>query len=204
MLRSQRALASVSVAACMLMPCATAAAGEVCEVAGTMLKDGHTGDATIARLASLGASGSHRKNQERDLERFTRDLLPCEPYWITLQLEEEATFNLESVKVPILLPFELMETLSRVNAQRFASQVVGPEGPAGLLEFWTWVRDEAPWGESSPAVHDPGARANLHRALPCVWHYDGAEVHAHVEHCVWTFSTLLGREKFLFASVACR
>jgi hypothetical protein len=174
---------------------------QVCELASALVVDGHTADPAINNLASLGASGSHRKNQERDLERFTRNLLPCEPYWVTLELEEEATYNLESVRVPVLLPFELMETLSAVNAERFASHVVGDGGPAGLLEFWSWVREEAPWGPCSPAVTDPAVAASLDRCLPCVWHFDGAEVHAHVEHCVWTFSFLLGRERFLFASV---
>lgn len=64
------------------------------DLANAAKQDGLKNDA-IAALASLGASGKHSGNTERDLHTWVRGLggIELEPYQVTLELQEPHQYS---------------------------------------------------------------------------------------------------------------
>ena len=59
---------------------------DACDLARAMKADG-LAIAAVDSMASLGASGKHPQNQERDLFTWLKGSLDLEPYEITLRLK---------------------------------------------------------------------------------------------------------------------
>ena len=150
---------------------------EVCEQA-RRLHAKHNASPAVAFMASLGASGVHSSNQERDLHRWLRTLdgLEVEPYWITLELEDGD--RVVPTKVPTLPPHMVMHYLSCAGPQQFAVSMLGPDGPQALCEWWEAMR------------RIPGSRAHLvdpESCVPVLFHVDGAEVNNSEEVIWWSW-----------------
>lgn len=83
-----------------------------CDLARAVVEDHELPAGAIKTFASLGSSGKHPQNCERDLHRWLRGLygLVLEPYVIQVKLQIDG-FRSKPVSIRVLLPHEILHAL---------------------------------------------------------------------------------------------
>jgi hypothetical protein len=147
----------------------------------------------VQSWASLGANGQSPQNEERDLMRWTRSIEGLEllPYYIWLDLEQEGHAALAPVKVPILLPHEMMAMLHSAGPLQWAISMAGPRGKDGIAALWNHLAGLEEWRDHW-ALQAPRDTQGL---IPIACHVDGTEVFTNQEHVVWSWSSVMARKR---------
>ena len=140
-----------------------------------MMKDGFD-CAAVLDFASLGCNGEHPSNIERDLHRWTRNLLGwhVDPYPVEFDLMLPNSEELQTVTVPCLLPHEVLHALWRAGGQQFQISTCGPNGVDELVVYWEWALKQK-WSQRHPALQGRCA-SDLKNMIPLMLFVDGAEV----------------------------
>ena len=121
--------------------------------------------------------------------RWTRSIEGLEllPYYIWLDLEQEGHAALAPVKVPILLPHEMMAMLHSAGPLQWAISMAGPRGKDGIAALWNHLAGLEEWRDHW-ALQAPRDTQGL---IPIACHVDGTEVFTNQEHVVWSWSSVM-------------
>eukprot|EP00969_Alexandrium_andersonii_P184970 8171774-Alexandrium_andersonii.AAC.1 len=104
-------------------------------IARAITADGNAPEA-VQRLAACGSHGRHPSNIERDTVTWLRNAhdIQIEPYEITLDIWTGE--RVEPTPVAVLAVHELLAAIWRQGPVVRAKSLFGPEGEAGVREFW--------------------------------------------------------------------
>ena len=147
----------------------------------------HGGQATAAihAIQSLGASGSHPGNVERDLHRWTRDLwsfgLRTESVFIEAYVQPDATRR--RVEIPVLPPDVVIGAILRAGSLQTIVSLTGATCVKGFSEWWATASVQPYCQHLLPLL----SGRDLSRCVPLVFHEDGAEVFRDAEYYIWSW-----------------
>lgn len=143
---------------------------------------------SVLGLASLGAFGKHPSHAERDLTSWLQNIFDCqlEKYYLFLDLDLTDRPEPLRIKIPCIIPFELLHSLHLQGNMQFHVSVLGDEGQRGLVKFWEQALKED-WAQKHPIVqkHAP------EDMVPITVHLDGCEMHSNAEYYVFSFGSIL-------------
>ncbi|CAK9059150.1 Uncharacterized protein SCF082_LOCUS31390 [Durusdinium trenchii] len=161
---------------------------EVCDISRANVADGATSEA-LAALKSLGASGKHSNNQERDLHRWLGGLHGCrlEAFKVPFLLCVPGKEALSEVQVPILLPHEIIDALWQAGPFQFQRSMTGAKDHKSIEAFWEHCATLEEWRDH-PCLKRPSITRS--RLLPIVLHVDGAEFYSNSEYMVWSMGSV--------------
>lgn len=164
-----------------------------CDLARAVVEDHELPAGAIKTFASLGSSGKHPQNCERDLHRWLRGLygLVLEPYVIQVKLQIDG-FRSKPVSIRVLLPHEILHALAVVEAPFFFDSVVlGNLSGDERVGFWKHVQSLPPWADH-PVINDEGM--DLSRLVGFTVHGDGAIMKRDDECFVWSVASCFEQE----------
>ena len=150
------------------------------EAAGSLVQNGIRTEG-MHTIASLRDGDPTR--YESKLFRWLAKDLPVEPYWITIDLDDENGVC-QPQQVAVCLPHEMVHQAFYADANQFHVSFVGDEGCDGLLRWWSEALSQD-WGKAHPALQG-ATHQRLQQLLPQIWHVDGAEMYRNQEFNVWS------------------
>ena len=106
----------------------------------------------VGKLSRLAASGKHRQNAERDLQRAIKKFgrsAGVEVNYAKVRLLDPVSSQTYNASLPVLDPVSLATAIWSEGQEIFAELFLGCMGHEGAKEFWQNARSNCSWFQAS-------------------------------------------------------